>query len=247
MITPSIRSQPESTLRTSVLVAAALGLVVVISTASIASSVVGLTTLYPAKAAVVFAAIVVTALYFVGGYHPYSRFGPANQVTLTRAMLVALVAGLLGEPTTRAAAWLAATLAGVGPVLDGVDGWFARRTRMQSAFGARFDVEIDSLHVLVMAGLIWQFDKAGAWVWLGALLRYAFVASGWLLPWMARPLRPTRRARVIAIVHMVTLSVGIAPFMPATPAATAIAIAIALLSWSFMLDIGRLWRGEGAT
>jgi phosphatidylglycerophosphate synthase len=162
-------------------------------------------------------------------------------------MLVALLAGLLGEPTSRAAAWVAAASAGVLPVLDGVDGWLARRTRMRSAFGARFDMETDALHILVMSGLAWQFGKAGIWVWFGGVLRYAFVAAGWLLPWMARPLRPTRRARLITIVHVTALSAGLAPFVPVPLSATGIAVSLAALSWSFAVDIGRLWRGEGAT
>ncbi len=183
-----------------------------------------------------------------GKFGPFSTaVGPANLVTLTRAMFVALLAGLIGEPTSRAAAWTAAAVAGALPVLDGVDGWLARRTRMLSPFGARFDMETDALHVLVMSGLVWQFGKAGVWIWIGGLLRYAFVAAGWLLPWLARPLRPTRRGRVVTVVYMVAVSVGLAPFVPVALSTTAIALTVMMLVWSFAVDIGRLWRGEGAT
>jgi len=245
MITPGIRSQLASGPRATALGAGAFGLVLVIGLALIARTTLELTAIYPAKATVLFVTVIVAVLFFVHAHHPYSRFGPANVVTLTRAMLVPLLAGLLGEPTSRAAAWAAASVAGVMPVLDGADGWLARRTRLMSAFGARFDVETDALHVLVMSGLVWQFGKAGVWVWLGGLLRYAFVAAGWLLPWMARPLRPTRRAKLITIVHMAALSVGLAPFVPAPLSTGVIAISLAMLSWSFAVDIGRLWRGEG--
>ncbi len=246
MITPTIESRPESALRMSVLAAGALGLVVLVALASMVRASLELSARYQATAAVVFVAIVATALVFMYPHHPYSRFGPANYVTLTRALLVALLTALLGEPTSRAAAWLAAAVSGLVPMLDGVDGWLARRTRMQSAFGARFDMETDALHVLVLSGLVWQYGKAGVWVWLGGLLRYLFVAAGWLLPWLGRPLRPTRRARVITIFHMTALSTGLAPFVPAALSAGAIAIALAALAWSFAVDIGRLWRGEGA-
>jgi phosphatidylglycerophosphate synthase len=234
------------TLRATVLVAGALGLVAVIALASTARASLDLSTIYPLKAAAVFGAIVATVFTFVPAHHPHSHFGSANTVTLTRAMLVALLAALFGEPAGRATAWVAASLAGLVPVLDGVDGWLARRTRLQSAFGARFDMETDALHVLVMSGLAWQFGKAGIWVWLGGLMRYAFVAAGWLLPWMGRPLRPTRRGRVITILHMTALSVGLAPFLPVPLSMTAIAVTLAALSWSFAVDIGRLWRGQGA-
>ena len=244
---PALPSRQQLALRATVVGAAVLGLALVFGLATIARASLELTALYPAKAALLFAAVAVTVVCLVNAHHPYPRFGPANAVTLTRAMLVALLAGLFGEPTSRAAAWSAAAVAGVVPALDGVDGWLARRTRLLSAFGARFDMETDALHVLVMSGLAWQFDKAGVWVWIGGLLRYAFVAAGWLLPWMAQPLRPTRRGKVITIVHMVALSVGLAPFVPAPLSRTAIALTVIALVWSFAVDIGRLWRGEGAT
>ena len=99
-------------------------------------------------------------------------------------------------------------------MLDGVDGWLARRSRMASAFGARFDVETDALFVMAMSILVWQHGKAGAWVLLGGMMRYVFVMAGWWLRWMARPLRPTRRAKTVSVCHMVGLSVALAPIVP---------------------------------
>ena len=63
-------------------------------------------------------------------------------------------------------------------LLDGVDGWLARRHRIASAFGARFDMEIDALLILALSVLAWRHEKAGAWVVASGLLRYAFVAAG---------------------------------------------------------------------
>ena len=132
-------------------------------------------------------------------HHPFARFGAANQVTVARGALVALLAGLIGEHTVAGAPWLALALATVVAVFDGVDGWLARRTGMASDFGARFDMETDALLILVLALLAWQFGKAGVWVLSSGLLRYGFVAAGLALPWMrgfpwhpvgdARPLR----------------------------------------------------------
>ena len=73
------------------------------------------------------------------------------------------------------------------------------------------------------------------------------MAAGLVLPWMAQPLKATRRGKVVTIVHMTTLSIGLAPFMPSSLSAVALAFSTALLSWSFATDVGRLWRGEGAT
>ena len=78
--------------------------------------------------------------------------GPADLVTLTRATLACGVAALtadalLGQPVLTTMVPLAvAALA-----LDAVDGWVARRTRTASAFGARFDGEVDAFLILVLS------------------------------------------------------------------------------------------------
>lgn len=235
---------PNTPLRASVLGASALGLVVVIGLAWAARLWLQLGALYPGKAAAVFATTMVIGFLFVGEHHPYPRFGPANHVTMIRATLVALIASLIGEPEIPGVAAAAVALATVVTVLDGVDGWVARRSRMVSGFGARFDLETDALLVLVMSALVWRHGKAGAWVLLGGIMRYAFVAAGWLLPWMAHPLRPTRRGKTITVCHMVGLSVALAPIVPAPLSAFAVGATLAALSWSFAVDVRRLWRKE---
>src|SRR5262249_58290063 len=111
-------------------------------------------------------------------------------MTFVRATIVALVAGLVSENNTLAVTWAAVALASAAAVLDGVDGWIARRWRTASAFGARFDMEVDALLILVLAILAWQHSKAGGWVMLSGLLRYLFVGAGWIWAWMRRPLTP---------------------------------------------------------
>lgn len=246
MISPTLEPRPATALRTTVAVASVLGLVAVVVLAVMARTSLALTAAFPLKATVLFAAMSGLVMLFVGAHHPYRQFGAANVVTLSRAALVALLAASIGEPASRAAAWVTASLAGAIPALDGVDGWLARRSRLQSVFGARFDTEIDALHVLVMSVLLWQFGKAGAWVLIGGVLRYAFVAAGLVLPWLAKPLRPSQRGRAVTAVHMTTMSVALAPFIPVTVSTLALAVTTATLGWSFAVDVGRLWRGEGA-
>ena len=196
---------------------------------------------YPWKAAALFAAMTVIALGFVGE-HPFSRFGPANRVTNVRAMLVALAAALIGEPETPRIAAAAVTAAGVAAVLDGVDGWLARRSRLASVFGGRVDMETDALLVMVLSILVWRHDKAGAWVLAGGLMRYAFVVARWPLPWMAGSLAATLRGRAAAVAHIVGLSVALAPIVPVPVSAVAAAATLTTLTWSFAADVGRLWR-----
>ena len=101
------------------------------------------------------------ALVLVGlsKHHPFARFGAANQVTVTRGALVALLAGLIGERTAVGLPTFVMAAAVTVAVLDGIDGWMARRNHMASDFGARFDMETDALFIMVLAVLAWQYGK----------------------------------------------------------------------------------------
>jgi phosphatidylglycerophosphate synthase len=194
------------------------------------------------KVGAVAAAIAIVAGARVRRDHPFARLGPANQVTALRALLVAATAGLIGEPPHAGMAWTAIGLALAATVLDGVDGQLARRTQMSSAFGARFDMEVDALLILVLAILAWRHGKAGPWVLLAGLWRYLFVAAGWVLPWMRAPLTPTRRAKITCVIQIGGLLVALAPLVHPPASAEVAAASLTLLSASFVADIARLWR-----
>jgi phosphatidylglycerophosphate synthase len=178
--------------------------------------------------------------------HPFPRLGPANRITFFRVALLALVAAFIGEGDTPRFAAAAVIIAVLAEGLDGADGWLARKTGMASRFGARFDMEIDALLIMVLSVLVWHHGKAGVWVLAGGLMRYAFVAAAWVLPWMARPLKPTRRAQTIAVTHEVGLDVALAPIIPMPWSALAALVTLLTLAWSFTVDVRRLWRNEGA-
>lgn len=198
--------------------------------------------LYALKAALVFAAMTAIVRRGIAAHHPFPRFGPANQVTALRAVLAGLVAALIGEAATPDIAWSVVAAAALIAVLDGVDGWLARRSRMVSDFGARFDMETDAFFILVLSVLAWQHGKAGAWVLLCGLMRYVFVAAGRVLPWMARPLRSTARGKTVAVGQMAGLAVALAPFVQPPLSTTIAAITLAALAFSFAIDVMWLAR-----
>src|SRR5215472_1977224 len=77
---------------------------------------------------------------------------PADWVTLTRAALIAGVAGLVadsfGQPVSITAL---VTLSTVALVLDAVDGQVARRTGTATALGGRIDGEVDAFLILLLS------------------------------------------------------------------------------------------------
>lgn len=233
-------SDPLPPLPARSLATATAGLVAVVCLASAARAVLSLGAYYPVKAAGLFSVVMILTLGHLRGRHPYARFGPANQLTTARAVLVVLVASLLGEPGRPPVAVTAAVAGLCATVMDGVDGWLARRTSMASGFGARFDTEIDALLVQALALLAWRYGKAGSWVLLSGLIRYAFVAAGRLWTWLRTPLVPTRRGRVICVVQIVALLLAIVPAITPPRSTIIAALGLTLLCYSFLAETVRL-------
>lgn len=175
-------------------------------------------------------------------HHPHATFGAANYVTLARALLTLVLLWVGTLPPAPGLVWPAGWIAGVIASLDGVDGWLARRSGTNSAFGARLDMETDAAFLLVLSVLAVRYEKAGPWVLLIGLMRYLFVAAGWLFPWLAGPLTPTLRGKSVAVVQMVSLALALV--LPRQLSSALAATALALLIWSFAIDVGRLWRAR---
>jgi len=238
---------PDAPLRTSLVVTAAAGCLGAAGAGVAAGAWIGAGALYPLSVTVMYLAIILLVAGLIGAHHPFTRLGPANQLTLLRATLVALIAGLAGQPGTAQAAWLAVAVTVLVGTLDGVDGLVARRTGMASDFGARFDMETDAALILVLSLLVWQHEKAGAWVLACGVMRYGFVAAGWMLPWMAAPRESTRRGKTVAAAQFVGLGVALAPVIPVPFSAVSAGVVLAALCWSFAADVQRLWRRRVST
>ncbi|MFI7606527.1 CDP-alcohol phosphatidyltransferase family protein [Micromonospora sp. NPDC049366] len=174
-----------------------------------------------------------------------TRLGPADRVTLTRAMLVGAVTALTVDAFRRPApVALLVTLTAVALLLDWVDGRVARRTGTVSALGARFDMEVDAFLLMVLCAYV--APDAGAWVLTLGGMRYAFVAAGWALPWMRGTLPPRPWRKVVAATQGVVLAVAAAGLLPGWATRLLLAAALVLLVESFGRDVRWLWRHRAA-
>lgn len=171
-------------------------------------------------------------------YRRWAPLTPADRVTMGRAILVMLLLGLLpaaDELSVQMA--LPFALALVAVMLDGVDGLVARRLACQSAAGARFDMELDAFLLLILCGWVVALDRAGVWVMLIGLWRYAYVLAGRRSPTLQQSLPPSQRRRVICAIQGIGLVALLAPGFPDAGAAPVAALLLALLSYSFIVDI----------
>ncbi len=169
--------------------------------------------------------------------------GPADRVTLLRALLGAVVTGLVVDgllpgPSGPPAVAALVAVAAVALALDAVDGQVARRTGTVSAVGARFDMEVDAWLILVLSVPV--ATELGAWVLAIGLTRYVFVAAGWAVPWLRGQLAPARGSKAIAALQGVVLVIA-ASGLPGVLACTVlVAAALAALFFSFGRDVVRL-------
>ena len=173
--------------------------------------------------------------------HGADRLGPADRVTLIRATLAggvtALVADSFSRPTP-VTALVALTI--IALVLDAVDGWVARRTMTTSALGARFDGEVDAFLILVLS--VYVTHSTGGWVLAIGIARYAFLAAGWVLPWMGGTLPPRYWRKVVAAIQGIALTFAVPAVLPRFLADAVLAVSLALLVESFGRDVVWLWR-----
>lgn len=236
---------PQAPLRTRLAGVSAIGILGVALVAWTLGTALGLGAWFPVRAAVCFGAVMAIASGYAQALHPFEQFGPANHVTASRAAMVSLVAGLVGEPLTMTTSLLATAISLLVTLLDGVDGQLARQTRMVSAFGARFDMETDALLIMTLSVLAWRFERAGAWILFAGLLRYLFVVAGWIEERLAAPLLPSRRRQAVCVIQIVGLSLVVSPFLPAPASVWVSALLLATLVWSFGIDTLWLWRQRG--
>ena len=164
-----------------------------------------------------------------------TRFGPADRVTLARAVLACAVAGLavLGD------VGLLVIAASVALALDAVDGWVARRTRTVSAFGARFDLEVDAFLIAVLS--LHVAREIGWWVVAIGAARYVLLIAQQLLPWLRIELPSSRWRKGVAAYQGIALTAAAAHVVPPGVAGALLAIGLVALALSFGTEVRSLW------
>ncbi len=92
----------------------------------------------------------------LAAHHPYPRLGLANRITLVRAAVACVIAAGRSIPPRSEK-----QNGGCSPPSPGrlccstaADGWAARRQGLASAFGARFDMEVDAFAIAVLAIIV---------------------------------------------------------------------------------------------
>ncbi|WP_170150058.1 CDP-alcohol phosphatidyltransferase family protein [Kushneria sinocarnis] len=177
----------------------------------------------------------------------YRRFGWANRLTLLRGSLIMVVTGsLLFEELVTHHPLLVTALVMAALVMDGLDGWVARHLKLATAFGARFDMELDAFLILMLCVLLVVQEMAGPWVIMIGALRYLFLLAMHYLPLMARPLPLSHLRKTICVWQVMTLMTCLLPWVTPPVSQVLLGLALLLLLGSFSRDIRWLYRRRKA-
>jgi len=223
-----------------------LSFVAMAAMAFTAQRMLSLSTTFVFKAIVGFACGGLLVILFANEFLRTRSFGSANQVTLARAALTALLYAAIGERAALPVAWFVVTTAAIAVTLDGIDGWLARNDGESTSFGARFDMETDALLILGVSILSWQHGKAGSWILAAGAMRYIFVAFGYVLPWLKRGLPYSYRRKVVCVVQSLSLIISLVPWLTAPVSALIAFVGLSSLLASFAVDVAWLLRTHRA-
>lgn len=171
----------------------------------------------------------------------------ATWVTIARGAAVALLAGFAVTSPDGAAGWLPAALFLLAAGLDAIDGVMARLTDSVTALGAKLDVEMDGMAVLVGTVVAITDGALPAVFVLVGTARYLFVAGTWLRRRRNRdvgalPPNPVRRP--LGALAMIAIWLALLPVPGAAlsrPIATAVMVPfLANFCWDWLAVTGRL-------
>lgn len=165
----------------------------------------------------------------------FPTLGLGNQLSLFRALVIGLLAGFLLMPKPQEALlWVIALLYTAASIVDGIDGYVARRAGQVTILGQRLDMEFDGLGIAVISLLAVWYSQLPPWFLSVGFARYLFVLGIW---WRRRTGRQvyeipdSAHRRVMAGMLMGMMTVVLWPIVPpemATLAGAVIAIPILL-------------------
>jgi len=161
-------------------------------------------------------------------YHPrqqvlHSNLGCGTWITITRAMLIAILAGYLFQPWPHSRifpgrmSWTPGILYLAASSLDYLDGRVARAHQHETRLGAFLDINLDALGLLVAPLLaVWYSQLPYAYLGVGVAY-YLFVFGIWLRKKYSKPvfkIKPRRSARIIAGFQMGFVGIALLPAIP---------------------------------
>ena len=122
-------------------------------------------------------------------------------------------------------------------IMDGLDGFVARKFDHVTTFGAKLDMAMDTALNLFLCLALITLTSTGMWIFLLFCWRYVFVALSLFNSCFNNPLPKVKGRKMLFVLSTLLLITGLALFPLAIPAWPFALLALFLTSFSFMRDI----------
>ncbi len=127
-------------------------------------------------------------------YNPYG--GVANIITFIRLLLLILLSFFRRYPSNLTIISILIFIL----ILDGFDGYFARKYKTSSEFGAHFDMETDAFFIALLTSILYSRGLVPVWILIPGFLRYFYVLLLSIIGWDHIQEPKSNHARIIAIL-----------------------------------------------
>ena len=164
----------------------------------------------------------------LGKLRPFA--GYANWITLFRLLMVVYI-GFFYDTLSHHSIF---SLALFSVIIDGLDGYIARKFNQKSTFGLFFDMETDAFYVMVITSIIFMEGMFGFWLVIVGYLRYLYGTLSLFIRVYERESTRTKFRSIIAGIFFVAI---LSPFiLPPNIHFPVVITASTLLVFSFIIS-----------
>jgi phosphatidylglycerophosphate synthase len=125
-------------------------------------------------------------------------------------------------------------------LLDGIDGYLARKLNQATAFGALFDMETDALFICLISCMLIRKGLLGPWILMAAFIKYYYSIVTDITGLSKKPDPKTRFGAAIAVIMFLSLTFALV--LPQTPRIIITLTGTALIYISFFYSFYKIAR-----
>ena len=129
-------------------------------------------------------------------------------------------------------------------ILDGADGYIARKYNQETYIGELFDQEADNFLILIMVISLYMNKNINIFAIMIPLYRYIFLASMYKFTWLSNELPRSIRRKSICIISIFTLIIAQSVLFSNYISNNLSLFVLFIITFSFTIDIIWLYRNK---
>ena len=137
-------------------------------------------------------------------------------------------------------------LSTVSLIMDGLDGFIARKYNLVSKFGEIIDQESDNFLMLVISISLYLNKDIGLYVFFIPLYRYAFLVSMKKYDWLQRTLPSSQFRKIACVLTIVLMIMSQDVYFNYENTLFLVILSLFIITFSFSKDIIWLYRNKNA-